>query len=346
MNIRQSMAAGFLLSAALFLIPLFTVEPYSFAEPERHEGPVEEQEEQGIPQEPASEQVRDRHTILKVLSGETVTEMTMEEYLAGVVRAEMPAGFELEALKAQATAARTYTLYKMQSGGNHGETADICTDSACCQAFTGEAEAKVNWGEMAEQYEQKIRRAVAETDGQAVLFGGVPVLAVFHASSAGQTRPAGEVWSSDLPYLQAVTSQEAGASIPNYYSRTVFELDVFSAKLKEAYDGIVLSDDPREWLREPVTDSVGNVRTVNVGGLTVKGTSLRNTLGLRSACFEWEIQGDSIVFFTTGHGHGVGMSQYGANQMAEDGADWKSILTHYYTGVSVEAYDFTNAFAA
>ena len=102
--------------------------------------------------------------------------------------------------------------------------------------------------------------------------------------------------------------------------------------------------DPKQWLKNPVTDEAGNVKTVEIGGVTVKGTSLRSTLGLRSACFEWEVQDRAIVFFTTGYGHGVGMSQYGANCMAADGADWKTILTHYYTGVTVEVYDFTNAF--
>ena len=106
--------------------------------------------------------------------------------------------FEPEALKAQAVAARTYTLYKMQTGGNHGDTADICTDSTCCQAYISEENARNNWGENADAYEEKIETAVRETDGETILYGGVPILAVFHSCSAGQTRSSGQVWVSDL----------------------------------------------------------------------------------------------------------------------------------------------------
>ena len=252
--------------------------------------------------------------VLKVLAGDTVEEMTLGEYLVGVVRAEMPASFEPEALKAQAVAARTYTLYKMQTGGNHGDTADICTDSTCCQAYISEENARNNWGENADAYEEKIETAVRETDGETILYGGVPILAVFHSCSAGQTRSSGQVWVSDLPYLQAVSSPEPADSIPNYYSRVEFTAEEFREKVLASYPEADLS------------------------GESMKGSTLRSVLGLRSACFEWEAADGKLVFFVTGYGHGVGMSQYGANQMAKEGADYRTILTHYYTGVTVEPY--------
>ena len=140
---------------------------------------------------------RDGASTLRVLDGETVLEMDLGEYLVGVVRAEMPASFQPEALKAQAVAARTYTLYKLRTGGNHGDTADICTDSTCCQAYLAEGQARTNWGEDADVNEKKVEAAVAETDGQVILYGGMPILAVFHSSSAGLTRAAGEVWQGD-----------------------------------------------------------------------------------------------------------------------------------------------------
>ena len=270
-------------------------------------------------------------------SGKT-EEMPLEEYIIGVVGAEMPASFELEALKAQAVAARTYTLYKIQTGGNHGDTADICTDSTCCQAYISEENARNNWGADADAYEEKIETAVRETDGEAVLYGGVPILAVFHSCSAGQTRASGEVWVNDLPYLQAVASPEPADSIPNYYSRVEFTAEEFREKVLSAQPEADLSGDMSGWLRNAVTDSAGSVETVEVGGVTVKGSTLRSILGLRSACFEWEVEDGRLVFFVTGYGHGVGMSQYGANQMAEEGADYREILTHYYTGVTVEPY--------
>lgn len=266
----------------------------------------------------------------------------MGEYLTGVLRAEMPASFEEEALKAQAVAARTYTLYKIITGGNHGDTADICTDSTCCQAYLSEEQALENWGDNAGTYQAKIRTAVKETDGECILYGGVPILAVFHSSSAGQTRAAGEVWLSDLPYLQPVTSPEQGDSIPNYYSRADFTAEEFREKVLASYPEADLSGTPDTWLTNAVTDSAGSVETVDVGGVTLKGATVRSLLGLRSACFEWETTESGITFYVTGFGHGVGMSQYGANQMAADGADYKEILTHYYTGVTVEPYHWVN----
>lgn len=331
-SIRQNVTVSAILLAALFLLPLAVIVPF---QPDLFglETPVDESEG-----EPFVSGELDAQTVLKVLKGDQVEEMDLGTYLVGVVRAEMPASFELEALKAQAVAARTYTLYKIQSGGNHGDTADICTDSTCCQAYISEDKARSNWGENADTYEQKIEEAVTATDGQAILYGGVPILAVFHSSSAGLTRTAGEVWQNDLPYLQAVESPEPGDSIPNYYSRVEFTAEEFRTAFTASYPEADLSGDMSTWLKDAVVDSAGSVSTVSVGGITVKGSTLRSILGLRSACFEWEVQDGKLVFYVTGYGHGVGLSQYGANQMAADGADYREILTHYYTGVTVEAY--------
>ena len=332
-EIRQSVAVSILLMLLLFIMPLAVIVPFR-EELFGREMAVDETE--APPFVPGD---LDSGLALRVLDGETVREMTLGEYLVGVVRAEMPASFQPEALKAQAVAARTYTLYKLQTGGNHGDTADICTDSTCCQAYISEDRARANWGADADVYEQKIEASVKETDGQAILYGGVPILAVFHSSSAGQTRKAGEVWQNDLPYLQAVASPENGAVIPNYYSRVEFTGEEFKAAFLAAYPEADLSGPMSGWLKNAVTDSAGSVETLEVGGVTIKGSRLRSILGLRSACFEWEVEDGKLVFFVTGYGHGVGMSQYGANAMAEDGADYVEILTHYYTGVTVEPYD-------
>ena len=286
-----------------------------------------------------SEEYHDRQQTLRVLDGDTIRDMTMEDYLMGVTAAEMPASFAEEALKAQAVAARTYTLYKLTSGGNHGDTADICTDSTCCQAYISQEAARSSWGEQADALEEKIRTAVTDTDGEAILYGGVPILAVFHSSSAGLTRAAGQVWQNDLPYLQPVDSPEASASIPNYYSRVDFSPETIREKLLARIPAADLAGDQKTWLKNAVRDSAGSVETVEVGGVTVKGSTVRAALGLRSACFEWELQDGRFAFYVTGHGHGVGLSQYGANAMAEAGADYKTILTHYYTGVTVAVYN-------
>jgi stage II sporulation protein D len=280
--------------------------------------------------------------IIRVMEGGIVKTMDLSEYLTGVVRAEMPASFEPEALKAQAVAARTYTLYHLSVGGNHGETADICTNAACCQAYTDKGTAWKKWGEAAQCYEEKIWQAVKETDGQVLLYQGEPILAVFHAASAGMTRPAGAVWSRDVPYLQSVSSPEPETSIPNYYSKKTFTTKAFQQLISAAYAAAHFSEDVDRWISDPITDAAGNVEQITVGGITIKGTELRSILELRSACFTWEVTGKDITFYVTGYGHGVGLSQYGANQMAKDGAGWKEILSHYYTGVSVGGYCFTN----
>ncbi len=332
-QISQSIAVSALLLAALFLLPLLVVAPFRSALFDREEAGEETEEAP-----PFSGGALDGAQTLRVLDGEEVLEMDLGTYLVGVVRAEMPASFELEALKAQAVAARTYTLYKLHSGGNHGETADICTDHTCCQAYAGEAAARASWGEQAGVYEAKVEAAVKETDGEAVLYGGMPILAVFHSSSAGLTRAAGEVWLNDLPYLQAVASPEQGDRIPNYYSREEFTAEELKDKLLAAFPGADLSGGMEGWLKDPAADSAGSVGTVSVGGVTAKGTQVRSALGLRSACFTWEVQEGKMVFFVTGYGHGVGLSQYGASAMAAAGADYREILTHYYTGVTVEAW--------
>jgi stage II sporulation protein D len=331
-NIRHSIAVSVILLVLLFALPLAVIVPFRTHLFTTDRSAQESEREPFVPGD------LDGETVLKVLDGETVKEMTLGEYLVGVVRAEMPASFELEALKAQAVAARTYTLYKMQTGGNHGDTADICTDSTCCQAYIAEDKARSNWGENADAYEEKIETAVYDTDGMAIPYGGVPILAVFHSSSAGQTRASGSVWVNDLPYLQSVASPEEGDSIPNYYSRVEFTAAEFREKFLAKHPEADLSGDLSGWLTDPVTDSAGSVDTLTVGGVTIRGTELRTILGLRSACFEWEVSDGKLAFFVTGYGHGVGMSQYGANQMAKDGADYQEILTHYYTGVTVEAY--------
>ena len=331
-DVRQSAAISAVLLVLLFALPL-VVTPF------RQElFPAESGTQEPAERAPFQPGDLDGDMTLRVLDGEEVREMTLGAYLVGVVRAEMPASFEPEALKAQAVAARTYTLYKMQTGGNHGDTADICTDSTCCQAYISEEDARNNWGADADAYEEKIETAVRETDGEAILYGGVPILAVFHSSSAGQTRASGEVWVNDLPYLQAVASPEPADSIPNYYSRVEFTAEEFREKVLSAQPEADLSGDMSGWLQNAVTDTAGSVETVEVGGVTVKGSTLRSILGLRSACFEWEAADGKLVFFVTGYGHGVGMSQYGANQMAKEGADYQEILTHYYTGVTVEPY--------
>lgn len=281
---------------------------------------------------------RDRSRTLRILHGGAVEQMDMADYLAGVLRAEMPASFETEALKAQAIAARTYTLYRMENGSAAAAhpDADACDDITCCKAYMSAETAAEEWGTMAVYYEQKIESAVEETDGKVVLYDGAPVLAVFFSSAAGCTQNAGAVWQSDLPYLQSVSSPETQELVPNYYSTVSFSVEQFRSLITAAYpDAKFNAGAAIENLRR--SDS-GYVISAQVGGLTLRGNDIRTALSLRSPCFTVEEDGSTITFHVTGYGHGVGMSQYGANILAGEGKSCEEILEHYYSGAKVAVW--------
>ena len=267
-----------------------------------------------------------------------ISSLTMADYLWRVVAAEMPASFEPEALKAQAVTARTYTLYQMSIGADPAHPdADMCTDPGCCQAYIEPEDAAANWGDQAPAYTAKIAQAVSSTDGQAVLYDGAPIDAVFFSSAAGRTLDAVEVWGGSVPYLASVESPE-GDEVPGYRSTVEVPLDEFRDLFLAQHPEADLSGPAEGWFQDLVPSSSGGVDTVEVGGVAVTGAALRSLLGLRSATFTVAVQGEALVFSVTGYGHGVGMSQYGANAMAREGATYLDILTHYYTGVTVAPY--------
>ena len=332
---RKSLMVAAVLIFLLFFLPWLWGEEIQRAETEEPDG--------GSTALPETEEVPatvyDSARTLRVKIGDTVQEMDLETYLRGVVRAEMPASFELEALKAQAIAARTYTYYKMENGpsANHPD-AGACDDITCCQAYKSEADAAVDWGMSTAVYENKIRRAVAETDGEVVLYEGAPVLAVFHSSSAGATQNVEDVWQSSLPYLQSVDSPEGADAVPNYYSKVSFTLTDFKERFIAQYPTANLSGSPSNWFTNIQQTETGAVLSLEVGGVSVSGTQLRTLLGLRSTTFTIDFTDTEVIFSVTGYGHGVGMSQYGANVLAEEGATCQEILEHYYTGATVELY--------
>ena len=265
----------------------------------------------------------------------TVAALTMAEYLWRVVAAEMPASFETEALRAQAVTARNYTLYQMSIGQNPNHPdADMCTDISCCQAYIAPEDAAANWGEQAELWGEKIARAVSDTDGQAILYEGQPIDAVFFSSAAGRTLDSVEVWGGSVPYLTSVESPE-GEEVPNYHTTVTVPVEEFKTVFLTQHPDADLSGGPETWFQNAVPTSSGGVDTVEVGGVAVKGTELRTMFDLRSANFSVTADSETITFSVTGYGHGVGMSQYGANAMAKAGSTWQEILTHYYTGVTI-----------
>ena len=267
----------------------------------------------------------------------TVETMTMGDYLWSVVAAEMPASFEVEALKAQAVAARTYALRKMTYGSANHPEADVCTDHTCCQAFISPESAQANWGADAQVYTARIQNAVAGTDGMVALYDGQPIDAVFFSSAAGQTVDAVEVWGNSVPYLTGVESPE-GEEVPNYHTTVTLTAEEVKTAVLEAHPEADLSGDPSGWLGEITPNSAGGVESIVVGGVTLSGAELRTLFGLRSTSFTVTQEDGQFTFSVTGYGHGVGMSQYGANAMAKEGSTYEEILKWYYTGIDLEVW--------
>lgn len=273
-------------------------------------------------------------TLRLLKSDGTVEELKLQDYLWGVTAAEMPASFHLEALKAQTVAARTYCLYQRSVGAAKHPEADVCGDYTCCQAYLTPEQAAVGWGADADRYTDKITQAVAQTDGLVCLYEGEPIDAVFFSSTAGRTSDAVAVWGTEVPYLSAVDSPE-GAEVPGWQTVVTFTPAEFIARFQAAYPEADLSAPPKEWFRDMVTDSSGVVTSVTVGGVPLSGGQARSLFGLRSAHFTAAATETEVTFWVTGYGHGVGLSQYGANAMAGAGKTFQEILEWYYTGVTV-----------
>ena len=281
------------------------------------------------------------YNTIKLLHSKTneIQEVNLDEYLLGVVSAEMPANFELEALKAQALVARTYTIYTIiHNVGKHGD-AHICDSSACCQAWISKEDRMNRWEEAEREGNwSKITEAVNSTVGKVITYNGEPINAFFHSNSGGSTEIPLNVWGgSGYPYLQVVeTSGEENYS--QYASEAEFAKDELTSKIKEKHSEIEIdwaSEKPIEILE--YTDS-GRVRTVKFGNVNLSGVETRNLLGLRSANFNVEMNGENVKFVVKGYGHGVGLSQTGSDSLAKQGKNHEEIVKHFYQGVEIINY--------
>ncbi len=269
---------------------------------------------------------------IRLLAGGQVLELPLEDYLCGVLAAEMPASFPEEALKAQAVAARTFAV-SGASAHKHGEAA-VCADPGCCQAWLSEEALRGRWGEAYEDNAKRIRAAVEATAGQILCYDNAPVFAAFHSSSAGATEDCGAVWNP-RPYLVSVPSPETAEDVPQFVSTvscwpTDFRDTLLSLRPEADFSGPVGG-----WIGELRRDASGRVEELQLGGVSFRGTELRRLFSLRSTAFELALSDGVFVFTVTGYGHGVGMSQYGAKVLAEQGADYAGILAHYYTGTEL-----------
>lgn len=190
-------------------------------------------------------------------------------------------------------------------------------------------------GDNAAAYSNKITAAVAETNDQVILYDGQLIRALYHSSSGEATQDAVEVWGNSVPYLQSVASPE-GDEVPNYHSEVTLTPQEFKDVFLAAQPSAVLEGDPAGWIGDTEYTDGGSVHSIVIGGVTVSGAQARTIFSLRSASFTVKAAADAVTFQVTGFGHGVGMSQYGANAMAAEGKTYTEILQHYYTGVSVE----------
>lgn len=275
---------------------------------------------------------------IKLLHSSTgeVEELGLDEYLYGVVSSEMPANFEIEALKAQAVVARTYTIYQSTYNKNKHPDADICDSYACCQAWISKEERMAKWdsGE-AESNWNKIVNAVDSTSDKIIVYNGKPINAFFHANSGGTTESSLNIWGGiDYPYLKSVeTAGEDGYT--QYSSEAKFSKEELSQKMKEKYADFEIDYDQEDCIKILEYTTSGRVKTIKIGNKEIAGTEARTILGLKSTNFSVAIEGDEIKFSVTGYGHGVGMSQTGADSMAKSGADYQAIIKHFYTGVEI-----------
>lgn len=265
----------------------------------------------------------------------TVENIPLNEYLQGVVAAEMPALFPDEALKAQAVAARTYTMKKIAAApaAEHGGAA-VCNDPSHCKAYEPIASFASGWNTATEEYTEKISRAVSETDGEILLYNGEPITAVFHSTSAGKTENAEDVWGNAVPYLVSVQSAGEDES-PRYEEEKLLTPDEFKTKFSEKYKNASFDVNPENWITNISRSGAGGVKKLTVAGVEVKGSDMRSIFGLNSTNFTVSYTDGTIKIKTRGYGHGVGMSQYGARAMALDGKSYDEILKSYYTGVTL-----------
>lgn len=264
----------------------------------------------------------------------TVEEVNIDEYLYHVVSAEMPATFEMEALRAQAIVARTYTIFKILNKKH--DNADICDDSTCCQAWVSKETRLARWNENEREANwQKICQAVNSTKGKIVTYENKPINAFFHSNSGGVTEVPVNVWGgTGYPYLQSVeTAGEDGYT--QYASEVTLTQNELLNKVKAKYSDIAINFSNPEEIKILEYTGSNRVKTLKIGNHNLSGVEARTIFGLKSANFEVTQEGGNIKFTVKGYGHGVGMSQTGADAMAKQGSTAEEIISHFYTGIEI-----------
>lgn len=282
--------------------------------------------------------------VFKVLDVSTNEVMTVpaRDYVIGAVCAEMPISFNEESLKAQAVVSYTYAvrlreLQKLSASEElHG--ADFSNDSNSYQAYYTNDQLKNLYGSNYDEYYEKVSSAVDEVFGKVIVYSDELIVPVFHSISCGKTENAKDVWGYDVPYLVSVDSSQDTQS-NQFESIKTFTPDELKARFSTTYSDIYFSEDIQSWISIQSTTDVGTVTSVLVGNRCITGQDFRDTLSLRSTAFEVSYNGDTFTITTKGYGHDVGMSQYGANYLAECGKSYEEIIKTYYSNVEIVNVD-------
>lgn len=325
-------AVAGLLALALAL-PLLVVAPGNHPPEPLPPGPA--------PLPSAEQQAAEEPTVSVYLTKtETVEELPLEQYVVGVLAAEMPAEFQLEALKAQAIAARTYIVQRLRSGDRSGVPDDkaLVTDTVSHQAYIAQEELTREWQRLGKEKElAKLQQAVKETAGWVMTYEGEPITASFFSTSNGYTENSEDYWKNEIPYLRSVESPWDKEISPKYKTTVTMPRSEFLGKLGLADGAVPVSaggDGGSSFLKVLSYTEGHRIENVRVGGKKFTGREVREKLGLRSSQFTIHMKDGEIEITTYGNGHGVGMSQYGAEGMAREGYKAKEILKHYYTNIT------------
>ncbi|MCL7747937.1 stage II sporulation protein D [Halalkalibacter alkaliphilus] len=264
---------------------------------------------------------------------EQLEETPLERYVMGVVASEMHANFEMEALKAQALTARTYMVkHILQPRSEQLPEGAMVTDTTNHQVYKNEEELRELWGDDYERNMARIQEAVLSTQGQVLTYEGEPIDALFFSTSNGYTENSEDYWGDEIPYLRSVESPWDQVS-PRFNSETSVTVSEFQEKL-----GVTLPEDGSVGAILERTEG-GRVAKVVINGKEFSGRDVRDKLALDSSDFQWQRQGEQITIQTRGWGHGVGMSQFGADGMAKEGSNYTDIIHHYYKGVEIQPVD-------
>jgi len=291
---------------------------------------------------PIEREIVESDLIIKVYNHNTnkIMDLELEQYIIGVVAAEAPAAFEIEALKAQAVAARSYALWRRSLYGDAGHPshpgAILCTSHTHCQEWLSLDELKERHGsKWIKNYLPKIEEAVMSTKGIIMTYNMKPIEPLYHSTSGGRTENAEDVFTTAVPYLKSVSSpyEEGSPVLIDQYKISIKD---FVSKLENKYKDLKINDKKVESEIDILERSDGGtIKKIKIGNKEFTGREVRELFGLRSANFTIEVKGKDINFTTKGYGHGVGMSQWGANGMAKEGSKFNEILKHYYQGVSL-----------